>query len=107
MPLMEVKPVIRKLTPREGEEDKGEWCFHCPGCKHGHSVTTKGKNRVGAQWTWNGDTVRPTFKPSLLITMDGPGTEHVCHSFVTNGEIRFLDDCKHELAGKTVKLEPF
>ena len=29
-----------------------------------------------------------------------------CHSFVTNGEIRFIGDCTHELAGKTVNLKP-
>jgi hypothetical protein len=29
----------------------------------------------------------------------------VCHSYVTDGKIRFLDDCTHELAGKTVELE--
>lgn len=30
----------------------------------------------------------------------------VCHSFVFDGEIRFLGDCTHALAGKTVPLEP-
>jgi hypothetical protein len=28
----------------------------------------------------------------------------VCHVFVENGKIRFLDDCTHELAGKTVDI---
>lgn len=27
-----------------------------------------------------------------------------CHSFVANGNIQFLGDCTHELAGQTVRL---
>lgn len=30
----------------------------------------------------------------------------VCHSFVRDGRIEFLGDCTHELAGKSVALEP-
>jgi hypothetical protein len=30
-----------------------------------------------------------------------------CHSLVTDGNIQFLDDCTHELKGKTVPLEDF
>ena len=32
---------------------------------------------------------------------------HRCHSFVTDGKIRFLNDCTHEMAGETVDLEKF
>lgn len=28
----------------------------------------------------------------------------VCHSFVRNGKIEYLNDCTHELAGQTVEL---
>ncbi|MCZ4340562.1 hypothetical protein O4H52_03015 [Sphingomonadaceae bacterium G21617-S1] len=31
----------------------------------------------------------------------------VCHSFVRNGQIEFLSDCTHALAGQTVPLPPF
>jgi hypothetical protein len=30
-----------------------------------------------------------------------------CHTFVKNGQIEFLSDCTHELAGKTVNMEAF
>lgn len=30
---------------------------------------------------------------------------HVCHSFVTDGKIRFLSDCTHDLADQTVPME--
>lgn len=29
---------------------------------------------------------------------------HTCHSFVRDGQIEFLSDCTHALAGKTVSL---
>jgi hypothetical protein len=28
----------------------------------------------------------------------------VCHSFVTDGRIQFLNDCTHPLAGQTVDI---
>jgi hypothetical protein len=33
-----------------------------------------------------------------------PGDRIVCHSFVTDGRIQFLDDSTHELAGETADL---
>lgn len=52
------------------------------------------------QWWWNGDTQKPTLQPSLM-TRDG---QHVCHSFVTDGVVRFLDDCTHEFRGQCMEL---
>ena len=56
-------------------------------------------------WTWNGSLDRPTFTPSILsrYTIEGEG-HHVCHSFVTDGRIQFLEDCTHKLAGQTIDL---
>jgi len=59
-------------------------------------------------WRWNGSTESPTLTPSIL-TRGGVGdvgeyTEHVCHSFVTDGRVQFLSDCTHEFAGQTVDL---
>ncbi len=31
----------------------------------------------------------------------------VCHSFLTDGRIQFLDDCTHAMAGQTVDLPSF
>jgi hypothetical protein len=33
-----------------------------------------------------------------------PGVDHRCHSFVVDGQIQFLGDCTHKLAGQTVPL---
>jgi hypothetical protein len=79
----------------------GDWAFHCPGCKYGHSFRVTGDSSR-PQWTWNGSTEQPTFSPSLLINKDVP--ESRCHSWVKNGMIEFLQDCHHELRGKTVAL---
>jgi len=79
----------------------------CPGCKSGHMFDTNHPTQK-RNWGFNGDLMKPTFTPSMLV-YTGPGrhTEHQCHSFVTDGRIRFLDDCEHDLKGKIVDLEPF
>lgn len=81
--------------------------FMCPGCKCGHQI-------VVGRWTWNRSLDAPTFSPSVLVTWEAnpdaiKGFEEWrkarrCHSFVRDGNIQFLNDCTHELAGKTVAL---
>jgi len=104
----------------------GGLVFHCPGCKENHMVRV-GEGE-GPRWGFNGNYEKPTFTPSVLIrsghyasVFDGscwctynrdnpdnpaPFKCSVCHSFVTDGNIQFLGDCTHELAGQTVPLEP-
>lgn len=79
------------------------WAFHCPGCGYDHAFAV-GQPREGKPdvWTWNGSLETPTFKPSLLCNGDTPAVR--CHSFVTDGQIQFLTDSFHKLAGKTVDL---
>ncbi len=64
--------------------------------------------RIGGvnPWTWNGDRERPTLSPSVLVTCEyGDDTPPLrCHSFVADGQIQFLGDCSHALAGQTVEL---
>lgn len=76
--------------------------FWCPGCKSPHSISVGGPKA----WYWNFDRDRPTFSPSVLSNggRECPDLPR-CHSYVENGMIRFLSDCDHELAGKTVPLE--
>lgn len=93
--------------------------FMCPGCKQAHSV-------VG--WQFNGNVDAPTFQPSVLVRSGHyvPGHEdqtkcwcaykaehpedtdpfdcYLCHSFATDGQIQFLTDSTHKLAGQTVPL---
>ena len=96
--------------------ESGKVAFMCPGCQQMHHVTVDGSRG----WTFNGDGDKPTFSPSILVKGTVPITdaEHetimaggqvtpaprVCHSFVTDGQIRFLSDCTHELVDQTVDL---
>jgi hypothetical protein len=105
------------LRPIEG----GKLAFFCPGCKCGHWIDPQ-------RWTVTGPPEAPTINPSVLVTSghyiaghQGScwctyNAEHPddpvpfacsrCHLFVRDGKIEFLGDCTHELAGKTVPMEP-
>jgi hypothetical protein len=105
--------------------DNGSVSFWCPGCNTAHTVY-HGEG-LGPRWTWNGDKEKPTFAPSIRVTSghylaghDGKSCwctywQHypedeplfycgICHSFVEDGQIKFLSDCTHKLAGQTVPL---
>lgn len=114
---------LRKWAdPASGQEGLIYWC---QGCKESHTIRTKGP---GA-WSWNGDVERPVFGPSVLVTGEQiteegwamiergdsppggkyPSTPLRCHTFVgcngaQPGEVIFLSDCTHELAGTVQPL---
>jgi hypothetical protein len=77
--------------------DNQHHIIFCPGCQCAHAFDQR--------WTFNGNDSAPTFFPSMLVNASDPATR--CHSFVENGNIRFLEDCFHSLKGKTVPLEMF
>lgn len=107
-------------------KEGGLVAFWCPGCNQSHEITIE-SGRGRPVWTYNNNPVKPTFQPSVLArcghyspNYDG---EHCwcayykenpqevqdfkcfqCHSFVTDGQIQFLDDCSHSLVGQTVPL---
>lgn len=81
----------------------------------------------GPRWGFNGDLERPTFTPSVLTRSGHYAGAHghgggcwctwereegapppfacgVCHSFVRHGQVQFLADCTHAMAGQTVDL---
>jgi P2-related tail formation protein len=91
---------------------KGTWKFWCPGCNGAHMVSDA--------WQVNTDTA--TITPSVLVysskhlidhdlvgealtALENTTTSPRCHSFVTNGQIQFLGDSEHALAGQTVELQ--
>lgn len=121
---------MRRLS-RVLVEFEGEPAFWCPGCGYMHRVWVRDRQEGnGALWGWDGNVDRPTFTPSILVrgsemTKKGradyeawrasgfpslagrPGFEFrdtVCHSFVTDGQIQFLNDSTHALSGQTVPL---
>jgi len=82
--------------------------FDCPACGTMHAVTIDDKARPQPVWTWNQSLDKPTFTPSILVKhYIGDQIKLICHSFVTDGKIQYLNDCTHELAGQTVELPDF
>lgn len=63
-------------------------------------VITHGSRSGTNCWSWNGDTEKPTIKPSIL---SNSGTNR-CHTWINDGKVIFLDDCSHELKGQTLDL---
>lgn len=63
-------------------------------------IIIKGTRAGTNCWSWNGDTERPTLKPSVLTR----GHNYRCHSWVNEGKAIFLEDCSHEFRNQTVDL---
>jgi len=99
---------VSALSPILRSVQNGGLMFWCPGCDGAHQVMVG--EGSGPRWGYNGNPVKPTFTPSVLVTYNGSdagmdGAPHaVCHSFVTDGRIQFLGDCTHHLAGQTVDI---
>ena len=107
---------IQKLSGAENQR-----LYWCPACKIHHVIDDK--------WTYTGTEEKPTVRASvkahwvktpdpmprdeddkLILGKDGriKGAEDmVCHHFITDGEIKYLNDCTHEFAGKTLPMEDF
>ena len=83
------------------------YAFYCEGCGNYHMYYTEKPNDIGAKWTFNGDLDRPTFRASMLIRMnkEQDNVDLVCHSFVTDGKIQYLNDCTHHLKGQTIEMK--
>ena len=85
--------------------------FRCPGCNTIHAVRSSSDGRPN--WSWNGSLDKPTLSPSVLVSYDGSDAglngapPAICHSFVKDGRIQFLNDCTHSLAGHTVDMPEF
>jgi hypothetical protein len=75
---------------------------YCPGCDELHHFAIDRPFSNGCRWTIEGDFDRPTFTPSMDV---GRSTKMRCHYVLTNGRIRYLADCHHDLAGITVEMQ--
>lgn len=72
------------------------WLIWCPACDSPHHFDPR--------WTFNGDHERPTFRASMLVRGVDGAQETVCHSFLTDGEWQFLEDCTHASKGQRVPV---
>jgi len=117
---------MRAIPQKDNGKITGYMIF-CPACRCGHLFYTDNNHK--ANWTFDGNTEKPTFSPSMLVkSQDYPSggrwpveeelarmklgeklemKPSVCHSFVRNGQIQFLSDCTHKMAGQTVDLPDF
>jgi hypothetical protein len=93
----------RILSSAEG----GTVAFWCPACDRAHQAGIAPPAAMLLKY--NGNAQDPTFRPSIWIESDNPngskgGPATICHSMVTEGNIEFLSDSTHALAGQTVEL---
>jgi hypothetical protein len=97
---------IHRLNRQTGADEIYGYAFYCPGCKSAHVFNVVRDRPSGPLWTFNGNLEKPTFSPSLIVRFPHPPPQ-TCHLFVRNGQIEYLSDSCHELAGQTIDLPPF
>ena len=91
---------IKRYTSADGGYH-GELGFYCPGCQQRHFINDNETQLHGVPvWGFNKNFDKPTIAPSVLVRWPN----HVCHSFITDGNIQFLSDCTHGLTGQTSEL---
>jgi hypothetical protein len=101
-------PKLRKTT-----SGYSHWC---PACESMHAFYVEQPTHKGARWTFNGNTLAPTFSPSMNISWgkladpnfddsgDPANLSSRCHYVLTAGQIQFCGDCTHPMRGQTVPL---
>lgn len=108
------KTVIKsKLRLRPYTKVPSTLYFMCPGCREFHSIHTDREDINGARHILTGTLERPTVSSMISRQIEKFNTskhaanhEYRCNSFILDGNIRFLENCTHSLAGKVVEL-PF
>lgn len=93
---------LRKVSRCLAQAEEDRLYFACPGCGIAHGISYG--DGPGQRWSWNGNSEAPTFTRSILFRCRWADEYLVCHSIVTGGQIQFLEDCTHHLAGQTVDL---
>jgi hypothetical protein len=110
--MAQVSRLLRSASDSSGERSYLTFC--CPGCRayfadKGRGLPMMERHQVIVQgrgaWDFNGDLNKPTFTPSVLMNTwywdeaKQVKVPYICHSFVENGRINFLNDCTHALRG--------
>ena len=81
------------------EFEKNKFIWNCPGCECLHHIQTN-KSEM-PYWNFNGNLEQPTVSPSVRVR---GGKDYVCHFFIRDGKIEFLNDSTHKLSGQTVDV---
>lgn len=88
-----------KLKKIPGSETRWEYVFGCPACNEEHTINNT--------WEFDGNYELPTISPSILVEgyRGDKNTEYGspfrCHSWITNGKIKFFEDCSHDTPKET------
>jgi hypothetical protein len=95
-----------QISKKLRSSSDGSLFYWCQGCEEVHRVQVG--SGPGPRWGYNGNPEAPTFSPSVLVTwdgkIDGQPVRTVCHTFINDGQVQFLGDCTHALAGQTLPL---
>ena len=99
---------ISPFLKQERNPHNGHYWFKCPGCERHHCIILEG---VGS-WdvvSKNPLTIMPSVRVSLPEHKNSEGVtipeKTLCHLYIKNGYIEYLNDSRHHLAGKTVPME--
>jgi len=101
-------PIVMERKQKEGDVIRTVHCYWCPGCDSLHCIAIlPDRQSNGAGWSFTGTLECPTYAPSQLTKWKGKDDkEFVCHTYIREGNIEFLNDCTHALKEKTVPLPP-
>ena len=101
---MKLKVLSKKLLQ---SEDGARLWWYCASCDMLHPIALH--NRPGESvdvWSWNNDAERPTFMPSFLTDMSGRnGPKRICHTYIKEGMVEYLNDSTIHLRGVTKELQ--
>lgn len=99
-----------KFNTEVGSRDLG-YVFYCPACKYDHYVRVSSTDKSLSIWTVTGvKEDKPTVSPSLLINArchQRNPKAILCHSFIRDGKIQYLNDCTHSMAGQTIEIPDY
>lgn len=73
--------------------------YICPACNEEHEINDS--------WQIEEKDGIVNISPSILFRAESfsyPEKNRVCHSFVKNNKIEYLNDCTHKMAGMTVDM---
>lgn len=100
--------VFKEPTEWTPRNEPQRYYIRCPACE---DEFNDGTHVFTDNWQFNKDMEKPTISPSLLVKgsrwidkKGGKTKPYICHSFIKDGKIQFLNDCTHKLAGQTVDL---
>lgn len=101
--------MIRNVT--DGGLEYRALMFWCPGCENSdsegglHMLPIQPYSGGKPCWTFSGTEESPTLEPSILTKM-GPYSGFICHSYLRNGVIEYLEDCTHKYKGQKIAAPP-